>query len=100
MPVFVITNRPRKAEPSRAGTTYTFVTDGIEAALSQARAAAGDKDVLVVGGANVARQSVEAGLLDGFQVHLVPILLGDGVRLFEGIGQVTLKPTRVWRTRR
>jgi dihydrofolate reductase len=84
----------------QGGTTYTFVTDGIEAALSQARAAAGDKDVLVVGGANVARQSVEAGLLDGFQVHLVPILLGDGVRLFEGIGQVTLKPTRVWRTRR
>jgi dihydrofolate reductase len=86
MPVFVVTNRPRETETKEGGTTYTFVTEGIEAALAQARAAAGAKDVLVVGGANVARQYLDAGLLDEFQVHVAPILLGDGVRLFEGIG--------------
>jgi dihydrofolate reductase len=65
------------------GTTFTFVTDGIESALEQARAAAGDKDVAVGGGANIAQQYLEAGLLDEIQIHLVPVLLGDGVRLFE-----------------
>ncbi len=70
----------------QGGTSFTFVTDGIEAALERARAAAGDKDVSVAGGANVAQQYLEAGLLDELQIHLVPLLLGGGVRLFENLG--------------
>jgi dihydrofolate reductase len=80
------------------GTTFTFVTDGIEAALEQARAAAGEKDVAVGGGANVAQQYLRAGLLDELQIHVVPVLLGDGVRLFEnhlGSRQGELECTRV-----
>jgi dihydrofolate reductase len=65
------------------GTTYTFVTDGIETALEVARAAAGDKNVGIWGGANIMREYLKAGLLDEMQIHLVPILLGGGVRLFE-----------------
>jgi dihydrofolate reductase len=61
-------------------------SDGIEAALEQAREAAGDKDVAIGGGANVAQQYLKAGLLDDFQIHVVPILLGDGVRLFDDLG--------------
>ena len=67
----------------QGGTTFTFVTEGIEAALEQARAAAGDSDVGVGGGADVAQQYLKAGLLDELQIHVVPVLLGDGVRLFE-----------------
>lgn len=73
---------------------YTFVTEGIEAALEQARAVAGDQDVLIVGGANIARQYLNAGLLDELEIHIVPILLGGGVSLFEGTEQLTLEPTR------
>ena len=68
------------------GTTFTFVTGGIESALEQARAAAGDKDVLVAGGAEAAQQYLAAGLLDELQIHVVPLLLGDGVRLFANLG--------------
>jgi len=63
-------------------TTFTFVTDGIESALEQARAAAGDDDVAVAGGADVVQQYLRAGLLDEIQLHVAPVLLGDGVRLF------------------
>jgi dihydrofolate reductase len=69
----------------QGGTTYMFVTDGIESALELARAAAGEKDVGVWGGANIMRQYLKAGLLDEMQLHLIPILLGDGVPLFEGL---------------
>ena len=81
----------------QGGTTFTFVTDGIEAALEQARAAAGEKDVAVGGGANVAQQYLEAGLLDELQLHVVPVLLGDGVRLFERRGgeRIELERSRV-----
>jgi dihydrofolate reductase len=82
-PVFILTHHAREPVTKEGGTTFTFVTDGIESALEQARAAAGDKDVAVGGGANVAQQYLEAGLLDEIQIHLVPVLLGDGVRLFE-----------------
>ncbi|MBD0280771.1 MAG: dihydrofolate reductase family protein [Thermoleophilaceae bacterium] len=82
-PVFVLTHHAREPVPKRGGTTFTFVTDGIEAALEQARAAAGGKDVGVGGGAIVAQQYLKAGLLDDVRLHLVPVLLGDGVRLFE-----------------
>jgi dihydrofolate reductase len=83
MPVFVVTHEARKPLPMQGGTTYTFVTEGIEAALEMARAAAGDKNVGIWGGAEIIRRYLKAGLLDEMQIHLVPILLGDGIRLFE-----------------
>jgi dihydrofolate reductase len=81
----------------QGGTSFTFVTDGIEAALAQAEAAAGDKDIAVGGGADVAQQYLRAGLLDEIQIHLVPVLLGDGVRLFHNLAadQARLEVTRV-----
>ena len=82
-PVFILTHHAREPVTKQGGTTFTFVTEGIEAALEQARAAAGDKDVAVGGGASVAQQYLNAGLLDEFQLHVVPVLLGDGVRLFD-----------------
>jgi dihydrofolate reductase len=85
MPVFVVTHEERESLPMQGGTTYTFVTDGIEAALKLARAAAGDKNVGIWGGANIIRQYLKTGLLDEMQIHLIPILLGDGIRLFEGL---------------
>jgi dihydrofolate reductase len=84
--VFVLTHHERASVPKEGGTTYTFVTDGIESALDQARAAAGDKDILIAGGAEVAQQYLKAGLLEEIQLHVAPILLGDGVRLFDGVG--------------
>jgi dihydrofolate reductase len=97
-PVFVLTHHAREPVTKEGGTTFTFVTNGIESALEQALAAAGDKDVAVGGGANVAQQYLEAGLLDELQIHLVPVLLGDGVRLFGnhlGSEQPALECTRV-----
>jgi dihydrofolate reductase len=82
-PVFVLTHHAREPVEKHGGTTYTFVTEGIESALEQARAAAGDKDVAIGGGADVAQQYLRAGLIDAMQIHVVPILLGDGVRLFD-----------------
>jgi dihydrofolate reductase len=83
--VFVLTHQPREPISFENGTSFTFVTDGIESALEQARAAAGDKDVLVGGGADVGRQYLNAGLLDEVELHVVPLILGGGVRLFEGM---------------
>jgi dihydrofolate reductase len=85
MPVFIVTHEQREPLPMQGGTTYTFVTDGIEAALELASAAGGDKDVGVWGGANVIRQYLKARLLDEMQLHLIPMLLGGGVRLFEDL---------------
>jgi dihydrofolate reductase len=82
--VVVLTHHAREPVQKEGGTTFTFVTDGIESALEQARAAAGDRDVAVAGGAEVVQQYLEAGLLDEMQLHVVPLLLGDGVRLFDG----------------
>jgi dihydrofolate reductase len=82
-PVFVLTQHAREPVSKQGGTTFTFVTDGIEAALEQARAAARERDVAVGGGADVAQQYLKAGLLDQLNVHLAPVLLGDGTRLFE-----------------
>jgi dihydrofolate reductase len=84
-PVFILTHHAREPVEFENGTTFTFVTDGIEAALEQARAAAGDKDVLVAGGADAIRQAVEVGAVEDFQLHVAPILLGGGVRLFDGL---------------
>jgi dihydrofolate reductase len=83
-PVFVLTHHPRETVSKQGGTTYTFVTDGIESAIEQARAAAGDQDVLISGGADVAQQGLAAGLVDRLELHVVPIFLGGGVRLFDG----------------
>jgi dihydrofolate reductase len=85
-PVFVLTHHVRETVTKQGGTTFTFVTDGIESALEQARAAAGAKDVQVSGGAAVAQQYLSAGLLDELQIHVVPVLLGGGVRLFDDLG--------------
>jgi dihydrofolate reductase len=85
MPVFIVTHEAREPLPMQGGTTYTFVRDGIEAALKLALDAAGDKNVGIWGGANVMREYLKAGLLDEMQIHLVPILLGGGVRLFEDL---------------
>jgi dihydrofolate reductase len=94
-PVFVVTTHAR--EPlTLADTTFTFVTDGIEPALAQARAAAGDKDVFIGGGADIINQYLAAGLIDEVELHVVPVLLGGGARLFEGIGHaVRLELLRV-----
>jgi dihydrofolate reductase len=95
-PVFVLTHHPREPLPMQGGTTFNFVTDGPEAALEQAHAAAGEKDVGLAGGADAAQQYLAAGLLDEVQIHLVPIFLGDGVRLFDNLDErVKLEPTRV-----
>jgi dihydrofolate reductase len=84
-PVFVVTHHAR--EPLvLADTTFTFVTDGIESALAQARDAAGANDVFIGGGADVINQYLAAGLVDEIEVHVVPIVLGAGARLFAGLG--------------
>jgi dihydrofolate reductase len=99
MPVYVLTHERRDPMPMQGGTTYTFVSDGIESALAQARAAAGDKDVGLWGGANVIREYLSDGLIDQLQIHLVPVLLGDGVRLFEGLDEpIDLELTRATET--
>ena len=85
MPVFIVTHEKREPLPMQGGTTYIFISDGIEAALEQARVAAGDKNVGVWGGANIITQYLEAGLLDEMLIHLVPVLFGKGIRLFEGL---------------
>ena len=85
MPVFVLTHTAR--EPlAKSDTTFTFVTDGIESAVEQAKAAAGEKNVGIGGGANTAQQALKAGLVDEVQLNVAPVLLGGGVRLFEGLG--------------
>jgi len=96
VPVFVLTHHARETVQKQGGTSFAFVTDGIEAALEQARAAAADKDVYVGGGASVIQQYLNAGLVDELQVHVVPVLLGGGVRLFDGLDEpVEVEATRV-----
>jgi dihydrofolate reductase len=81
----VLTHHARPPLALEGGTTFTFVTDGIEAALAQARRASGDKDVALAGGASAGRQYLNAGLVDEMELHLAPILLGAGERLFDGV---------------
>lgn len=94
VPVFVLTHEARN-ELVKGETTFTFVNEGIESAIGRARAAAGQKDVSIGGGASTIRQSIAAGLLDELQLHLVPILLGGGVRLFDDALTTELERTRV-----
>jgi dihydrofolate reductase len=97
VPVFVLTQHAREPLNMQGGTTFTFVTEGIDAALEQARNAAGEKDVTLAGGASIAQQYLKAGLVDELQVHVAPVFLGDGVRLFEKLGddRPDLELTRV-----
>ena len=85
-PVFVLTHHAREPLEMEGGTTFHFVTGGIQSALQQARRAAGGKDVTLGGGANAARQYLAAGLVDEMELNLAPVLLGSGERLFEGLG--------------
>jgi dihydrofolate reductase len=86
VPVFVLTHHARETVTKDGGTTFAFVTEGIEAALEEARAAAGEKDVHVAGGAAAVQQYLAAGLVDELQINLPPVLLGGGTRLFDGQG--------------
>ncbi|WP_346536770.1 dihydrofolate reductase family protein [Micromonospora sp. DPT] len=94
-PVFVLTHHPRETLVMRGGTEFRFVTGGLVAALRQAREAAGDRVVSVAGGASTVNQCLAAGLLDTLQLHVVPIVLGAGERLFEGVGDPRLEQVSV-----
>lgn len=99
-PVFVLTHHPRDSLAMDGGTTFHFVTDGAEPALAQARLAAGGRKVLVSGGAHTVREFLRAGLIDEVSLHIVPIVLGTGQRLFEDVGDLTLTPVEVVAPRR
>lgn len=100
-PVFVVTHREREVLQREGGTSFTFVTEGLESAVERARDAAGGKDVQIAGGGELVRQAIAAGLVDQLELHVSPVLLGDGQRLFDptlGLGAsegIELVPTRV-----
>jgi dihydrofolate reductase len=96
MPVYVLTHEVRD-KVTKGDTTFTFVTDGIESALKQASSSAGDKNVALGGGAKTIQQFLNAGLIDEMQIHIAPLLLGGGIRLFDELnpGSVGLEKTRV-----
>jgi dihydrofolate reductase len=92
----VLTHKPPKKHPKETEElTFTFVTDGIVRAIEQAKAAADGKDVTVIGGASVARQCLKAGLVDELQIDIMPVLLGGGLRLFEGSDMESLRLERL-----
>jgi len=88
--VFVLTHYPREPLTMAGGTTFTFVTDGVESAMEQARAAAGERSVAIAGGASTVRQFLAAGLIDELRLHVSPVVLGAGEPLLEGFEEVTL----------
>ena len=90
-PVFVLTHHAREPQPMEGGTTYHFVTDGIESALEQARAVAGDGEIAVQGGATTVNEYLAAGLVDELRLHIAPLTLGGGTRLFEGVPPLDLE---------
>ena len=94
-PVFVLTHHKRDPIPMQGGTTFHFVTDGVESALERAREAAGAKDVQVAGGAHTIQQVLRAGALDELHLHIAPVILGSGERLLDGVGDVKLTPIAV-----
>ena len=94
-PVFVLTHHAREPLAMQGGTTFHFVTDGIESALAQAREAAGEQDVSIAGGASTVRQALAAGLLDELYLHVVPVILGAGERLLDDVGDPTLEIVKV-----
>jgi dihydrofolate reductase len=94
VPTFVLTHHAREPQEMEGGTTFFFVTEGIGSAFEQARRVAGDKDVLLGGGASVIQQYLAAGLIDEFWLHVAPILLGDGERLLENVGHLEVEQVR------
>ena len=90
-PVFVLTHHPREPLEMQGGTTFHFVSDGVESALAQARDAAEGRDVWLAGGASAVNQYLAAGLVDEIDVSIAPLILGSGERLFEGVGRGALK---------
>lgn len=94
-PVFVLAHRPREPLTMKGGTTFTFVTEGIDAALEQARAAAGERGVSIAGGASTVNQFLAAGAIDELRLHVAPVILGAGERLFTGVADVDLEPVEV-----
>jgi dihydrofolate reductase len=94
-PVFVLGHQPREPLPMAGGTTFHFVADGIESALVRARAAAGEKPVAIAGGASTVNQYLAAGLVDELHLHVAPVVLGAGERLFDGVSQQELTPIGV-----
>lgn len=94
-PVFVLSSNRRDPIVREGGTTFFFVTDGFEAALSQAKAVAGEKSVAIAGGANTVNQYLAAGLLDELWLHIVPVTIGSGARLFEGVPNLNLEPMEI-----
>ncbi|HSM54924.1 MAG TPA: dihydrofolate reductase family protein [Candidatus Sulfomarinibacteraceae bacterium] len=95
VPVFVLTHNPREKLVKEGGTTFTFVSDGIESGLRQAREAAGERDIAIAGGASAIQQYLKAGLLDEIQIHLAPVLLGAGNRLFDGFNDEHIELERL-----
>jgi dihydrofolate reductase len=91
-PVFVLSHTPREPLHMDGGTTFTFVSDGIESALAQAKAVAGHSDVKIAGGANTLNQYLSAGLVDELWLHLLPVTIGAGTRLFDGVPPLKLEP--------
>jgi dihydrofolate reductase len=94
-PVFVLTHKKQEPIKMLGGTTFTFVTDGIESALLQAKAAAGDRNVAISGGANTVNQFLAAGLIDELWIHILPVTIGGGTRLFDGVPPLSLEPIEV-----
>lgn len=96
-PVFVLTHRPEPLLVKEGGTSFTFVSDGIHQALAQARAAAGERNVNIAGGADTIQKFIREGLVEEIQLHVVPLVLGGGIRLFDRLGESTsrLEPIRI-----
>jgi len=94
-PVFVLSQKQRDPIAMEGGTTYFFVADGIEAALSRAKEVAGERNVAIMGGANTINQYLAAGLLDELWLHIVPVTIGSGARLFEGVPAIELEPFEI-----
>jgi dihydrofolate reductase len=96
-PIFVVTHHPpaQVAKGDNDKLSFTFVTDGVERAVELARAAAGEKDVAVIGGADIAQQSLRAGLIDELQMSIMPVLLGEGLRVFDQLGPEPIELEKV-----
>ncbi len=98
-PVFVLCKEPRESIPMEGGTTFHFVTDGIESAFKQAGEAAGGGTIAIAGGANTVNQYLAAGLIDELWLHIAPVTIGSGARLFEGVPNLRLEPVETSGTR-